>query len=556
MHHGADHLPSINSRSTIFSTPSETDAAMIHSIFILNNTGQVIIEKHYRGNATRTETVSFWSQTAKTVKGLPVDVLPFLQTPKGTIVHLHRNGLFLLASTFSDTHPAFATSFLSTLADTLHDYFGELNEHAIKDNFITVYELLDEMLDHGHPLTLERNTLKELIQTPTMFNKVLDSLGASGTDAQKHLPSYTPFSKLQPSTIPWRRSGVQYAQNEVFVDVVETINCIFSSSRRSVSSLSVSGAVKVNSRLSGMPDVTMHMRCQGHGMGHSAELSMSRSSSMGNNSLQPILDDTAFHHCVRTQRFEQTGALSFVPPDGQFTLMSFAIRDARYVPLPVDVQFRIDYHGTDSAAVSLALVTKFSPPPPPSSRLAAPATGPGAGASSIGLPGVGSIGSGIGGGTGSTTTTQGSATSTPSMMLTSVTNAFAGGAKSLTASFYEQDAIMDQVKVTIPFGDGVSGAALSANVGNVQFDASTGVCDWNIGMVGRGKTPSMLGNITVKKDTAAKLVTPPVLLNFRIPGYSASGITVDSLELGTSETYRYFKGLRCITKAGTFEVRP
>lgn len=452
---------------------------MIHSIFILNSSGQVIIEKHYRGNATRTESVSFWSQTAKTAKGLPTNVPPFLPTPKGALVHLQRNGLFLLASVLSDTQPIFVTQLLSTLADVFEDYFGELNEHAIKDNFITVYELLDEMLDNGYPLTLEPNTLKELITPPSMLNRVLDSLGA---ESQKTLTSTAPI-------IPWRRGDVKYAQNEIFVDIIETIDTIFSSSRRNMSHLIVNGVVKVNCRLSGTPDVTMHMRSNA------------------------AIDDFGLHHCVRALKYQETGALSFVPPDGPFRLMSFTIRDSRSLSLPVDAQACIEKDEVaGTASVSVSLIARFAPPAP------------------------------------STT----SSSATGSMVLASVMNA--AGGKGL--SLYEQDALMDDVCVRVPFGPGVSGASLSANIGTVQFDTSTGMCTWNIGVMSRGKTPAMLGNITIEREAMARIDNPQVLLQFRIPGYSVSGVSVDSLELGFGETYRYYKGLRCITKAGTYEVRP
>lgn len=455
---------------------------MIHSIFILNSSGQVIIEKHYRGNATRTDTVSFWSQTTKSAKGVPLDVPPFLPTPKGALVHLQRNGLFLLASVLSDTHPIFVTQFLSSLADVFEDYFGELNEHAIKDNFITVYELLDEMLDNGYPLTLEPNTLKELITPPSMFNRVLDSLGA---ESQKILTNTAPL-------IPWRRSNVKYAQNEIFVDVIETLDATFSASRRNMSHLAVNGVIMVNSKLSGIPDVTMSIRSRA------------------------VFDDIAFHHCVRTERYYESGILSFVPPDGPFRLMSFVVRDTRGLSLPVDVRARVNVdESAASASVSVSLLPRFNPPQAPSS-----------GANSASAAG--------------------------SMVLASVMNA--AGGKSL--SLYESDGIMDSVVLRIPFGTAVKGASLSGNVGTVQFDASTGTCTWNIGVVSRGKTPSLSGSISIENDAVSTVATPQILLSFRIPGLSVVGATVDSLELGSSERYNYYKGLRCITKAGVYEVRP
>jgi AP-1 complex subunit mu len=51
--------------------------------------------------------------------------------------------------------------FLHRLVDVFTEYFRELEEESLRDNFVIVYELLDEMMDFGHPQTTEKNILKE-----------------------------------------------------------------------------------------------------------------------------------------------------------------------------------------------------------------------------------------------------------------------------------------------------------------------------------------------------------------------------------------------------------
>ena len=41
------------------------------------------------------------------------------------------------------------------------EYFKELEEESIRDNFVIIYELLDEMMDFGHPQSTDSNILKE-----------------------------------------------------------------------------------------------------------------------------------------------------------------------------------------------------------------------------------------------------------------------------------------------------------------------------------------------------------------------------------------------------------
>lgn len=442
---------------------------MIHSLFVLNAAGEVIIEKHWRGNARRNDSLTFWGELVKT--GNAKSLSPFLPTPRGALVHLNRAGLYFLASVLKDTQPLFVTTFLTTLANVLEDYFGELNEHAIKDNFITVYELLDEMLDNGYPLTMEPNTLKEVIAPPSKLNRVIESIGVEAPKA-----SITQASPL----IPWRRANVKYAQNEIFVDVVETVDAIISSTGILQHAL-IKGKLDVNCRLSGVPDLTMNIRCNTQ------------------------IDDVAFHHCVRLNRYHSSGALSFVPPDGTFTLMSYVVRGVRALQPPIAVQARIDFDSTsDTGTVSISLHPRFN---------GALLTG----------------------------------TSRPSgsLMLAQVMSG-----KSIQS---EPDSMMDDVSVTIPFGNAVNSAALSANYGTVQFDSNTGTCKWQVGTVPRGKTPSLIGNVTTAQK--ANAVVPPILLAFRIPGLAPSGMLVERLDMALPERYKYYKGLRCMARSGKYEVR-
>ena len=46
------------------------------------------------------------------------------------------------------------------------EYFKELEEESIRDNFVVIYELLDEMMDFGYPQTTESKILQELVIAP------------------------------------------------------------------------------------------------------------------------------------------------------------------------------------------------------------------------------------------------------------------------------------------------------------------------------------------------------------------------------------------------------
>ena len=56
------------------------------------------------------------------------------------------------------------------------EYFKELEEESIRDNFVIIYELLDEMMDFGYPQTTESKILQESVMQmlTRLFFRLMD----------------------------------------------------------------------------------------------------------------------------------------------------------------------------------------------------------------------------------------------------------------------------------------------------------------------------------------------------------------------------------------------
>lgn len=88
---------------------------------------------------------------------------------------------------------------------------------GVKNNFVLIYELLDEILDFGYPQNSETDTLKMYITT-----EGVKSEQAVREDSAKITIQAT-------GATSWRRADVKYRKNEAFVDVVENVNLLMSS---------------------------------------------------------------------------------------------------------------------------------------------------------------------------------------------------------------------------------------------------------------------------------------------------------------------------------------
>lgn len=115
----------------------------------------------------------------------------------------------VLALTRKNTNAASIMLYLHKLTQVFAEYFKELEEESIRDNFVIVYELLDEMMDFGYPQTTETKILQEYITQ----------------DAYKLEVQVRPPMAVT-NAVSWRSEGVKYKKNEVFLDVIESVNLL------------------------------------------------------------------------------------------------------------------------------------------------------------------------------------------------------------------------------------------------------------------------------------------------------------------------------------------
>lgn len=302
---------------------------MISNFFLLNSTGDVLIEKHFIGHTKRYICDLFWEEVSK--QSDQNDLCPITITPNYYILHIRRNGMFFITATNQEQPPLLILEFLHKIVDVLLHYFQgsdgktsalalqnwgkKLNEQTIRENFALVYHLLDEMVDGGFPSTTDFNQLTEMITvTPggvTEYSKKMFNM------------SYSRFKNVLPtsvtSKIPWRRANVKYVSNEIKVDIIEYVDAMISANDRLVSS-KIHGKIVANSRLSGLPDLT---------------ISFQNSHLLNNTELQ-------LHRCVRIKRFRNENIISFIPPDGNFTLLEFTQSNNTSLPLNVRPKISLD----------------------------------------------------------------------------------------------------------------------------------------------------------------------------------------------------------------------
>merc|ERR1712099_20195 len=155
-------------------------------------------------------------------------------------------------------------------------------------------------MDHGMPQSLDSNILRSFITQ--------DANRMSEDSKSKPPVALT-------NAVSWRAEGIKHKKNEIFLDVVERLNLLVSANG-SVLRSEILGALKMKSYLSGMPELKL---------GLNDKLLFEATGRPVAKGKSVEMEDIKFHQCVRLARFENDRTISFIPPDGEFDLMSYRL---------------------------------------------------------------------------------------------------------------------------------------------------------------------------------------------------------------------------------------
>ena len=502
------------------------------TLLFVDDAGRVVLGRDYRGEVGSLRIAEFCSTHLRSGGGALArgDAPPVLLFDGSSfIVRRVRGGggVWLVGATSANANAALCVAFLAAFERLLSAYFsGEPpTPSALRGKAALVFALLDEVsplsprdallreglprvwrrdrrcsvqvLDHGIPQILE----------PAALSTYIISKGAGGpgaSSAARRAAAAAPSASLDATgAVPWRARGVRYANNQLFLDVVERVDCTLSASGQLLTG-DVNGIIKVRCELSGLPTCVIALndplRGGGYGGGDeddgggdggltpgAPEAYRPRGAALrrrGSSGVHPIF---SFHQCVRLRAFDEDNAeIVFVPPDGEFQLLTYRAGLEGTKP-PLKVVSSCVQHGR--ARVELVVLLRATAPPGSTvydTRVRLP------------LP-------------------RGTA---------GVTARTGGGAKS-RAKWLRADGVLQWKVPELPGGGG------EASI-NVAIDV----------------TPP-----TLERPGDGRWAPPPATLSFSVPGISATGLRVRYLRVQERAAYAVTKWVRYALVSGNVEAR-
>jgi AP-2 complex subunit mu-1 len=295
--------------------------------------------------------------------------------------------------------------------------------------------------------------------------------------------------------IGWRREGIKYRRNELFLDVLEYVNLLMSPQGQ-VLSAHVAGKIVMKSYLSGMPEckfgindkLTIDSKSSksggavtsvGGGSESGGNLSNTTSTTTTGGKSSIAIDDIQFHQCVKLSKFESDHAISFIPPDGEFELMKY--RTTKDINLPFRVIPLVKETGKGKMEVKVIVKSNF-----------------------------------------------------------------------------KSTLIGQKIEVRIPTPPNTCGVQLMCIKGKAKYKASENAIVWKIKRMGGMKESQLSAEIELMSNEKKKWTRPPISMSFEVPfapsGFKVRYLKVFEAKLNYSDN-ETIKWVRYIGRSGLYETR-
>ena len=324
----------------------------ISQLYVLSSRGDKLVFKDYRQDLPKASDEIFFRKykfwDGKDHQAPTGDCPPAFFERGIHFFHIKVNGVLFVATSLNSGSASYALEVLNRTVKITKDYLGVLTEESIRKNFVLVYELFDELIDSGVVQDISTEKIR-----PNVFNDVIvvkpEEAQSSGSLISRIKRGEMLSEKTKRSTASQFSvlSGDKDRKNEIYIDVVERLNCVFNPLGKIISS-DVEGSIIMKSFLTGAPDLFL---------GLNEDLILGRSDSRSRYA-SVVLDSANFHESADISRFESEKIVSIKPPNGEFTIMNY--RMTAEAPQPFRIIPSIDVLSPYMGELTIRISANFA----------------------------------------------------------------------------------------------------------------------------------------------------------------------------------------------------
>eukprot|EP00792_Barthelona_sp_PAP020_P009494 TRINITY_DN3299_c1_g1_i2.p1 TRINITY_DN3299_c1_g1~~TRINITY_DN3299_c1_g1_i2.p1 ORF type:complete len:380 (+),score=76.98 TRINITY_DN3299_c1_g1_i2:192-1331(+) len=231
-------------------------------------------------------------------------------------VQLKIQNCYYVCVCLEEQSPVLLISLMENFSDKIADFLDkrDVTSYVIQTNTAKISLMLDEFIVAGVPMIIDSAQMRDTITLK---------------EPQHILPQFTSQTS---NGLPWRSQKMDPDLQRVLLDTIEKFTLICDANGV-VNTSSISGVIRANCQLSGMPQLSLRFK---------------------NPS---ILQTLSFHHCVKYRVWETSRLIQFVPPDGRFKLLRYTVAKNNVNPFNIKCSTEL------TAADRLKVLIKIGPKP-------------------------------------------------------------------------------------------------------------------------------------------------------------------------------------------------
>ena len=272
-------------------------------LFILSKRGDILFFRDFRHDIKKSNDIFFHNLNFLTEEE---NIPPIFNIDGINFLHRKTEYLYFVISTLDNCPPNYYLEIIDRLMIIIEDHIGDLTEESIRNNFVLIYEIIDEMMDFGYPQLSETEQVKEFV-----FTEPLVDLNDSKIKKIKGILNQN--SRSQDSVRQPIKSMDDSYRNEIFIDLIEKITCLFGRNGNILSS-GIDGCIKMKSYLKNSPEL---------------KITLSDEIDVGNNLSSGKMTLSGYNFCngLRYKDFEKNKTLYLISHEGEFVLMNYRINN-------------------------------------------------------------------------------------------------------------------------------------------------------------------------------------------------------------------------------------
>jgi len=224
---------------------------MYSALLIINDEGKCLISKKYREVNTNTISKKFYKKIIKEEEYNPV-----ISIDNNDILYVKCSNFFIALITNNNSNVQMGFEYLYKLIQIFKSYFINLIDESITDNFVIIYELLDETMDFGYPQITDGSTLKKFIHVEHYKTEIFEN---NYSYSNKLENKDNQITKNITALINWRNEKIFYKENRIRFDVIEYLSVTLNKDGKLLN-YSIKGNIVVDCFLSGIPTLKMKIK--------------------------------------------------------------------------------------------------------------------------------------------------------------------------------------------------------------------------------------------------------------------------------------------------------